>query len=541
MSKNHRSPLIALSSLVSGILLWLSWPERGFTPLIFVALVPLLFAEHRFSMQNRRRNAFRLFGNFFLALFTWNALTTWWIYYATDIGSIVAIALNSFFMTIIWQLFYVTKKRQGQAVGYFSLIFFWISFEYLHLNWEISWPWLTLGNVFATRPEWVQWYEYSGVLGGTLWVLIVNLLIFQLLKNLWYKDLLLRIRKINVFLISVIISLAIAVPAIFSLYIYYNYKEIGEPINVVLLQPNIDPYHDKFNGTGQEQLAALLRLGSTVIDRKTDYCLGPETALPDGIREEDIESDPSIQMIREFTTKYQKLNFILGLTTFKSYPEGTKIPLTARKSKSGKFYFDVFNAAMLVTGNEMVQLYHKSRLVPGVEKMPYPMIFGFLEDYAIKLGGTSGSLGVQENRTNFYASDRTRIAPAICYESIYGGFMSAYMRDGAEFIAIITNDGWWGNTPGYRQHMNYARLRAIEFRKSIARSANTGISCFINQRGDVIQQSEWWKEDALKGTIYKNELVTFYAQHPDFLGFISAFLSVTMILYLIFRRMIQWF
>ena len=169
------------------------------------------------------------------------------------------------------------------------------------------------------------------------------------------------------------------------------------------------------------------------------------------------------------------------------------------------------------------------------------MIFGFLEDYAIKLGGTSGSLGVQENRTNFYASDRTRIAPAICYESIYGGFMSAYMRDGAEFIAIITNDGWWGNTPGYRQHMNYARLRAIEFRKSIARSANTGISCFINQRGDVIQLSEWWKEDALKGTIFKNELVTFYAQHPDFLGFISAFLSVTMILYLIFRRMIQWF
>jgi apolipoprotein N-acyltransferase len=533
--------LIAISSLLSGVLLWLSWPERGLTPLIFFALVPLLFAEHRFSMLHRRKKGWRLFGNFFLAMLTWNALTTWWIYYATDVGSIVAIAVNSLFMATIWQLFYITKKKQGPAVGNVSLIFYWIAFEYLHLNWEISWPWLTLGNVFSIKPEWVQWYDYTGTLGGSAWIIIVNLFLFQLFKNLWYKDLLLRIRKFNVFLLSFVVSVTIAVPLIYSLYIYYNYTETGDPVNVVVLQPNVDPYHEKFNGTGKEQLAALLRLASTLVDSTTDYCIGPETALPDGIREETIETDPSVIMIRKAMNRYPRLNMILGLTSFKSYGESEKIPVTARKSSGGNYYYDVFNTAMLVTNGEGVQLYHKTRLVPGVEKMPYPGIFGFLEKYAIQLGGTSGSLGVQENRTNLFANDRTRIAPAICYESIYGAFMGAYMRDGAEFIAIITNDGWWSNTPGYRQHMNYARLRAIEFRKSIARSANTGISCFINQRGDVVQQTGWWEEDALKGTIRKNNIVTFYARYGDFIGFISAFLSVTMLLYLFFRKLIQWF
>lgn len=541
MSRNKRSPLIFSLCTLSGVLLWLSWPERGFTPLIFFSLVPVLFAEDRFYKLHKNKMAWRMFGNFFTTFFVWNLLTTWWIYYATDIGSLVAIALNSVFMAIVWQLFYISKKRQGPVVGILSLVFFWIAFEYLHLNWEISWPWLNLGNVFATRPEWVQWYEYSGVLGGTLWILIVNLLLFQLLKNLYYKDLLLRIRKTNVFLLAGMVSLIVAIPLVYSLYTYYNFNDKGEPANVTLLQPNVDPYNEKFNGTGTQQLASLLQLASGAISNKTDFCIGPETALPDGIWEEDIETDPSIISIRKFMQKYPKLNMLLGLTSFRSYAIDDKIPLTARISRDGSYYYDVFNAAMLVANAEPVQLYHKSRLVPGVEKMPYPKIFGFLEKYAIQLGGTSGSLGVQENRKNFYAKDRTRVAPAICYESIYGSFMSAYIRDNASFISVITNDGWWGNTPGYRQHMNYARLRAIEFRKSIARSANTGISCFINQRGDIVKQSEWWKKETLTADIYKNNIVTFYARNGDYIGFICSFLTVTILLYLLFRRLIQWF
>lgn len=482
-----------------------------------------------------------MFGNFYIAMLTWNILTTWWVYYASDVGSYVAIGLNSFFMAIIWQLFFVVKRNNGHAIGYTVLVLFWVAFEHLHLNWEISWPWLTLGNVFATHPSWVQWYEFTGALGGSLWVLVINLLMFQLLKNLWYRDLLLKLRKINVFILSIFVFILLAGPLILSLYLYYNHTDKGSPIEVVVVQPNIDPYNEKFNGNGPDQLAKILRISATVIDSNTKFLFAPETALPDGIWEDRIETDGSVRTIRKFLDGFPQMNFITGLTSFQEYDDSTKISLTARKFDNGSNYFDVYNSAMIIGNAEPVQIYHKSRLVPGVEKMPYPQFFKFLEKYAIDKGGTSGSLGTQPYRTNLIGMEGTRVAPSICYESIYGAFMSGYMRDSAEFIGVITNDGWWGDTPGYRQHMNYARLLAVEFRKSVARSANTGISCFINQRGDVVQKTEWWTEDAIKQTIYKNNIITFYAKHGDFIGFVCSFLTVTLLLYFILKRLIGLF
>lgn len=482
-----------------------------------------------------------MFGHFYLAMLTWNVLTTWWIYNSTDVGSFVAMGLNSLFMAVIWQLFHLVKRRQGSAIGYVSLVLFWIAFEYLHFNWEISWPWLTLGNVFATQPSWVQWYEYTGVLGGSFWVLSCNLILYQLAKNVIIKDLLKKLRTINVLLLSSISILFIALPLSISFFMYDRAGEKGTESNVVLIQPNIDPYNEKFSGSPEEQLAKILRLGATVADSSTDFFIAPETALPQGLWEESIEDERPVLTIRKFLSGFPKANMIIGLTSFKSYKENEKRSLTARKLSMGNDYYDVYNAAMMLSSRTMIQLYHKSKLVPGVEKMPYPRIFGFLEKYALQLGGTSGSLGTQDKRVNFKTLDDVKIAPAICYESIYGGFMSGYIRDTAEFIAVITNDGWWGNTPGYRQHMNYSRLLAISLRKDIARSANTGISCIINQRGDVLSHTNWWEDDALAGKVHRNKIVTFYARHGDYVGFIAAYLSIALLLYIGLKRLVLWF
>lgn len=541
MSKFKKSFLLTGVSVLSGVMLWLSWPEHGFTPLIFVAFVPLLFCEHVYSRLKTKKSSWRIFGKFFIGLLTWNALTTWWIYFSSDVGSFIAIGLNTVLMTTVWYLFFRVKKSQGPAIGYSSLILFWIGFEYMHLNWEISWPWLTLGNVFATRPEWIQWYQYTGTLGGSLWVLLINLMVFQLAKNFWYRDLLLRLRKINILLLTFLIFVLLAGPIIFSLDQYYDYTEKGIETEVAIVQPNIDPYNEKFSGTGVDQLNKILRLSSTVLDTSTEYLLAPETAMPDGIWEDRFETDRSVQTLRKYLHGYPKLNVIIGLTSFKQYNDSTKKSETARKLNGGNEYYDVYNAAMLIAEVQSVQVYHKSKLVPGVEKMPYPAIFGFLEKYALELGGTSGSLGTQQYRTNFVAIDGSKISPAICYESIYGDFMSGFLRDSGEFIAVITNDGWWGNTPGYHQHMSYARILAVEFRKNIARSANTGVSCFINQRGDVLAKTEWWKEDAIRGKIHRNKIITFYARHGDYIGFISAFLTCSILLYFGFKRILHLF
>jgi apolipoprotein N-acyltransferase len=169
-------------------------------------------------------------------------------------------------------------------------------------------------------------------------------------------------------------------------------------------------------------------------------------------------------------------------------------------------------------------------LVPGVEILPYPKFFQWLTDLVFDLGGIVGSLGRQNERTVFYNENGTGIAPAICYESIYGEFMAEFIRNGAHYIFIITNDGWWGNTPGHRQHLHYAVLRAIETRRSIARSANTGISAFIDQKGMIYQSTNYWEPAVIRQKLAKNEEITFYVRYGDYLARTSLWLSVFIIL-----------
>src|SRR5688572_14143843 len=112
MALKNSSKLFLLSSL-SGVLLSLSWPERGWTPLIFIAFIPLLFVEHWLSKDATGKSTKRFFGLAYLAMLLWNSLTTWWIWNSTGVGAIVAIAVNSMFLTVVWWLFHFTKKKCG--------------------------------------------------------------------------------------------------------------------------------------------------------------------------------------------------------------------------------------------------------------------------------------------------------------------------------------------------------------------------------------------------------------------------------------------
>jgi len=163
--------------------------------------------------------------------------------------------------------------------------------------------------------------------------------------------------------------------------------------------------------------------------------------------------------------------------------------------------------------------------------LPYPEYLGFLNKIAIDLGGTTGSLGTQKERSVFKNKlNKAVVGPVICYESIYGQFVTGYIKKGANCLFVITNDGWWGDTPGYVQHLSYSSLRAIETRRSIARSANTGISCFINQRGDILQKTKYWTADAIKAKINLNNNITFYVKYGDYIGRVAVFVSLLILL-----------
>lgn len=484
------------------------------TFLIFFAWIPLIWLE---SVVSRKRV---FFGYTYIVMFTWNVLTTWWIWNASVPGSIGAFVANSFLMCLPWLGYKVVRGRFGELNGYLALIVFWMGFEFIHLNdWGLSWPWLTLGNAFAGHPEWVQWYEYTGTSGGTLWILVMNILLFLHIRNNYLREGQRQYKHLGFAMALLLLPLGIS---------FVNAADSRTALpaaknRVVVVQPNIDPYQkiSDITGSFDAQLQKLIALSEKAIDDSTTLVVWPETALymGNGIDELQMRSNRFLDPLWAFLQRHPRLQLFTGIESYRVYDK--KATPTAREATGG-FFYDVFNGSVVVDSSGPLAYYHKSMLVPGVETLPW--FLKFIDSWFEKFGGTTAGYARQAERTVLPAGGFS-IAPAICYESIYGEFMGRYVDKGASLICIITNDGWWGNTPGYKQHMSYARLRAVETRRWVARSANTGISCFIDPMGTVRDYRPWDKADALKLAIPAETVKTFYVRHGDLLSRVALIIS----------------
>ena len=535
MLKKHQ---LLLLSVFSGLLLSLAWPQRGIAALLFVALIPMLIVEDNIYKNRDKFSRFAVFFYTYLGFFVWNLIATWWIYHASFVGAAMAIVFIFMSVAIVLRCFprgssiLARGSSKIDTSGYFILVVFWMSLEYLHLNWELAWPWLHLGNGFASAIKSVQWYEYTGAFGGSIWVLTINILLFRMIKMKYEKRPSSEIKKLSIISLSLLV-----VPIILSWFIYYNYTEKNNPVKVLVVQPNVDPYGEKFVPEYRDVIWDKL-IGQTILasEHSPDFIVWPETSIPGSLYLNEPDEPQAITKIKDSLIKYLPGSVLVsGADAYEVYDY--KKTATARTFPKGECCWDAFNTALEIDTSGMLNYYHKSKLVPGVERMPYPKLFGALEKFAIDLGGTSGSMGTSPEPIVF-GNGIVPIAPIICFESVFGEFVTQYVRKGAELLFIITNDGWWGDTPGYRQHFSYASLRAIETRRSIARSANTGISGFINQRGDVIESAPFWEKHALLNTINANDKLTIYVRFGDYLGRIAVFSTFTILLILLIMRVL---
>lgn len=496
-----------LLSTLSGLLLIVSFPFTGsLFPLVFIAWIPLLMLQKQ--LAETKRKGFFLYSYWTFLIF--NSGTTWWIWNSSEGGALMAFTCNSLVMAATMAIFSRLSKRFPSASG-FIFIFTWLSFEFLHFNWDISWPWLTMGNYFARVPEIVQWYQFTGVLGGTLWILAMNVFLFRLLNGFTKRR---AVVSIGVLVVPVLISLAQ----------YYSWSESPDTIEVVVTQPNVDPF-SKFGGSDDDQLNAILRLAESKQTPHTLLVLAPETALypSQGIVENNFQFEQNFQRLQGIIQHWNGPGLLIGASTFHMYAK--KHSFASRPLNDGSGYYESYNTSMLFSRNKFPEYVHKSKLVLGVEKLPFTKFLPFLENLSINLGGSSGTLGIEDRGPTVMKTGAVTFAPVVCYESIYGEFVAQQCRRKAGFIAVITNDGWWGNTPGHRQHFAFSRLRAIENRKAVARSANTGISGWINARGDVMDQTEYWKQDVRNYRIPLHYGTTVYEYTGDVLGYL-AFMSL---------------
>lgn len=510
-----------LLALLSAFIMWLAWPPHTWlAPLLFIGLVPLLIALKQITTTFDKKAGKKVFLTAGLTFLVWNTASIYWVFNSINavntgfVGTIISLlvslipyGLGALLMTFaFWMYYRLSTYTNKKWIGYIALIAFYISMEYLHQSWDLAFPWMTLGNGFAGMHQIVQWYEFTGVYGGSLWILASNILAFEAYQ---------QIKSQKQYKLAGVWALVLLLPIGFSIYKYKNYEEKSIPVNVVTVQPNIDPYEKYETNAAKEQLSILTRLSDSIGQTNTEYFIWPETAIPNYADEERIRSNPDYLQAQQFLSKYKNGTLITGIESVRFYND--KKTLSAKENPNGGFY-DNYNAAMQVENSASVAFYHKSKLVPGVEKMPFPKVFSFLAPVFSKLGGSVSGWGWQEEPGVFYAQSGIGVAPTICYESIWGDWVAGSVKQGAQFIAVITNDGWWGNTSGKDQHLLYAKLRAIETRRYVVRSANTGISGFINQRGDVVQQSQWWTRTALKADINLNDEITFYVNYGDLIA-----------------------
>lgn len=508
--------------------MWLGWPPIPFTaPLLFIGLVPLLIALNSIVTDAEGRKGRRIFSTALLTFLFWNTASIYWVYNAISaynnvivaaLVSLIPFGLGALLMTIAFWLYYQLSRHVAKRTAYLGLITFYIGMEYLHQSWDLAFPWMTLGNGFAAMHQLAQWYDYTGVYGGSLWILLSNILAYEAFvayrKHTGYMG-----KRPAIAWLALVL-----IPAAISLFRYANYKEKSTPINVVAVQPNIDPYQKFGSIPASTQLQILTHLSDSIGQVNTEYFIWPETAIPSFSDEDEIRNTRDYASLQQFISKYKNGSLITGIESTRNYNDQKTV--TAMRDPNTGMYKDTFNAAIQVENSSNVQFYHKSKLVPGVEKMPFPEFFTFLAPVFSELGGSVGGFGWQDSPAVFYSQNGVGVDPVICYESIWGDWIRNSVKHGAQFIAIITNDGWWGNTSGKDQHLLYAKLRAIETRRWVVRSANTGISAFINQKGDVVKESKWWTRTALKADINLNDDLGFYVKNGDIIAVLSSILAI---------------
>lgn len=525
-------------SLISALLLSISWPTYGIPFFIFFAFVPLLLMEQEISKFSKiNKKGWAVFGLTYLAFFIWNVVTTGWLYHAKNPdgnNSLLAVAIpvivNSLLMSLVFQLYYWYKKVRGT---YFGLVFFvaiWLSFERFHLNWEFTWPWLNLGNAFSEYPQLIQWYDTIGATGGSFWILLINVFAFYTLR-IWQAG---RIRKNLVKNIS-ILTVIIVLPLLISIYKYNSYQEkpVGE-VTTLLLQPKLDPYTEKYSKDSLQILGELLNLAEENSKTKVDFFIAPETAFPGNgsLSENGFNKSTSIAIAKEFLGKHPKSIFLTGASTHKFLFDEADTQDYSTEIQKG-VWVNSYNSALQIIPNQEVEVYHKAKLVPGVEIFPYiRYLKPILGDAMLDFGGANSSLGIDKERKVFSNTfNKAKMAPIICYESIYGEYVTDYVKNGANLLAIMTNDSWWDNTEGHKQLLSYARLRAIETRREIVRAANSGISAHINARGDVLEDTFYDDKTALLVKANLLEEKSIYTKIGDLISRIAIFVLGFLIIY----------
>ena len=530
----RRLPTWALL-LGSGVLLGLAYPPNVLGGLFAaVGLVPLIVALER-SPDWRTDVKWS-----YLSFLVFSALSTWWVgsWQANadpwlSMSSILLVLIHPAFFSVPMALYGVIRRRMGRALGLLFLVLLWCGGEYIHALGELSYPWLTLGNSQTYNTLYIQFIEWTGVWGLSLLLLIQNAIVAWYVLTDGEKQTPQSASTADRILPRIALPVLIGTIALPYLIGFFLIPEVdlddGETITVMVVQPNQNPW-DKWRK--DDTVDHILDNGSLTLDGlageedSVDMVLWAENAIPYTITRPGHYSQNKRRLMETMVQ-------MIGRPVVTGFPDWVRHagreaarPSSRRDSmyddaagRNVEIYYDHFNSiGVFNRAGVLGDVYHKSQLVPFGERIPFIDAAPFLIDMlSWDVGISSWGKGAGPHALTLPADRPIRFAGMVCFESVYPNMVREFVADGAEFITIVTNDGWYLETPGPLQHQRYAILRAIETRRSVARAANTGISCFIYPDGSIGEETEEGERTTITAEIPLETEETFYVRAGDWL------------------------
>jgi len=512
-------------AILSGVLLGFSFLPIGVLTglLAFIGLIPLFLALDR-STHFAQSFRILLVGMFFFGL-----TATWWVGGWSGVGDVdpflmfggvMLMVIHPFFLLVPLLLYDITRRRYGQTAAFVLLPIFYAGFELWHALGEVPFPWLSLYNSQTYNTAYIQFIEITGPYALTMLIVIVNILIYRLLFRRTKP-------KVNRVVLAALLLLFV-IPYGYGAVKLSAVHPVGKSITMTIVQPNINPWA-KWQSDDQRIMdtnyTATLKAVHAAGD-KTELVIWPETAIPFPITTSGQEY--FLQQFYRFEDSLKR-PILTGFPDMEFYFTGRNMPDDAKPTPTAGVFYRSWNAAMLSfrdTHGHEIERYHKQILVPLGEHIPFIDALPFLGSifkWSVGLGSWNVGKGYDFFRLPFHQGftgilDTARISTLICYESIYPSFVREFVNRGAEALVVITNDGWYGNSPGPYQHNQFAVLRAIENRRWTVRCANTGVSSVIDDRGRFVLQTPVFAQTSLTYTVPLNDTKTIYTQYGDFIA-----------------------
>jgi len=521
-------------SILSGLICSLSFPPSPLPYLIFFGFIPI------FLILKNIQSLKIFFKKIYLWGFIFNLITIYWVggwEAKTDpflmIGGAALVFFNPLTFFIPFYFFFLTKKHINYKVAIFLLPFYWASYEYLYMITDASFPWLVLGNSLSNFLVFSQIADIIGSLGLTIVILFINALFLIIIDDYIEK----KIFNISIALISLIVIFTIL---FYGFWRVHTYKISDKKITVGVVQPNLDPWEKWENENKFELLKIYLDLSEKAILEDARFIIWPETALNfyllNGFNNDLVDS------IKKFVDS-NNVFILTGMPHIEFHVDKNNLPLGVKHNKNFDYYYTTYNAALLFSPNSNeIQKYGKMKLVPFGEKVPFVEYFPELADFVRWEVGLSG-WNKWETKTVFKATIddyELKFNCLICYESVYPFFVADFFKENSlDFLTIITNDSWYGYSSGPFQHRDFAKLRAIENRRAIARCANGGISCYINPFGKIEKQINLFTKNILTFELSLEKEISFFTKYPLLVPAISLSVLFFSMIYIFFIFLIK--